>query len=123
VVLDSTGHLHRATVDGIPARKGPVKGCGWRLGAGPVTIPLQRETLPFRWTMRIGYLSSSSTSAVVSVGGHRTTVPFHAGLGALYLTVDGAVASVDVSALHGGGTVCTDEIVVGNAVPADGGRP
>lgn len=123
VVLDSTGHLHRATVDGIPARKGPVTSCGWRLGADPVTIPLQRETLPFHWTMRIGYLSSSATSGAVTVGGHRTTVSFHPGLGAVYLTVDGAVSSVDVSPLRGHGTVCTDEVVVGNAVPADGARP
>jgi hypothetical protein len=123
VVLDATGHLHRATVDGIAARKGPVRGCGWRLGGGPVTIPLQRETLPFRWTMRIGYLSSSATSAVVSVRGHHTTVAFHAGLGAVYVVVDGAVDSVDISALRGGGTVCTDELTVGNAVPADGAQP
>jgi hypothetical protein len=123
LVLDSTGHLHRATVDGISARKGPTKGCGWRLGADPVTIPLQRETLPFHWTMRIGYLSTAATSASVTVGGHRTTVPFHAGLGAVYLVVDGAVDSFDVSALRGGGTVCTDEITVGKAVPADGAQP
>jgi hypothetical protein len=73
--------------------------------------------------MRIGYLSSSATSALVTVGGHHTRVPFHAGLGAVYVVVDGAVDNVDISALRGGGTVCTDELTVGNAVPADGAQP
>lgn len=119
-VLDSTGTLHLATVDGIPARKGPARGCGWRLAAAPVTIPLTRQTLPFRWTMRIGYLSTAATSAVVTVGGRSTTVAFHPGLGSVYLLVDGAVGEVSISPVRGAATVCTDEVTVGTAVPADG---
>ncbi|WP_270889446.1 hypothetical protein [Pedococcus sp. 5OH_020] len=120
-MLDSEGRLQRAAVEGISARKGPAKSCGWRLGARAVTIPLQKRTLPFRWTLRIGYLSTTSTTAVVTVGGHRTTVPFHAGLGSVYLLVDGAVDQVTVSALQDAGTLCTDDVTVGTAVPAAGG--
>lgn len=122
-VLDSSGHLHPAVVEGVSARQGPVRGCGWRLGADPVVIPLQRRTLPFVWTMRIGYLSSGSSTAILTVGGHRTDVSFHAGLGAAFMVVDGAVDTVAVSSLSGGATVCADSVTIGRALPEDGTRP
>ena len=117
-MLDPEGRLRRAAVSGFEAKAGPDKGCGWRLGQEAVHIPLRRATLPFSWTLRIGYLASRATSAVVTVNGRATTVPFHAGVGAVFVGVQGAVSDVAVSHVTDDGvTVCTDDVVVGAPVP------
>lgn len=120
-MLDARGRLQRAAVSGFDAKAGPDKECGWRLGQEAVRIPMRRETLPFSWTLRIGYLASRATSAVVTVNGKATTVPFHAGVGAVFLGVQGAVSEIAVSPVADEGvTVCTDDVVVGAPVPVGG---
>jgi hypothetical protein len=120
-VIDRDGRIRPAAVSGVSALPAPTAGCGWRVGQGTTTIPLQRATLPFTWTVRIGYISSRASPGVVTVGGSTTPVTFHDGLGAVYLPAAGAVTQVAIGGLDPGTTLCTDEVVVGAPVPAGGG--
>ncbi|SES39865.1 hypothetical protein SAMN05216199_3317 [Pedococcus cremeus] len=121
-MLDDRGRVRRAAVSGVSALPGPRKGCGWRIGAQPVTVPLQRSTLPFSWTVRIGYISSGTTKGAVTIGGTRTPVEFHAGLGAVFLRANGAFDEVRLETAGDGAVVCSDDITVGAPVPVQEAR-
>lgn len=116
-MLDDRGRVRSATVSGVSARPGPRRDCGWRVSGRPVSVPLQRSTLPFSWTVRVGYISSATTKGAVTIGGTRTPVVFHSGLGAFFLRAHGAVDEVRLETAGDGAVVCTDDITVGAPVP------
>lgn len=123
-MLDATGHLRATTMSGLVAKRGPVKGCGWLVRPHDVTaVRLQRQTLMWGWTVRIGYISAGETSVRATIDGRSTTLPVHGGLGEVYFTADGAFDEIDLSVVGSPATVCTDDVTVGLPAPAEGGGP
>jgi hypothetical protein len=127
-VVAPDGHVRRALVPGMRARPGPVRGCGWLARPGrPAQILLPRTTLAWDWTVRVGYLSQSVGPARLTIGNHTTPVTLGAGAGELYVAATGAFDRVRLDVLStpdgGPGSVCTDDVTVGVAVPAESGRP
>lgn len=122
-MLDTQGHIRRAAIDGIHATPGPDPGCGWRIGSGVTSVPLERATLPWAWTLRIGYVSSADTTAEVTVGQRSTRVELHQELGAVFLPAEGAIDVVSIGPVDDGVSVCTDDVTVGAPVAVTGSAP
>ncbi|GAA0979172.1 hypothetical protein ENKNEFLB_03144 [Nocardioides aquaticus] len=118
LTLAPDGAARRAFLD--PATRsepGPDGACGWRVGTGPVSIPVRRTTLDFTWWLRLGYLSSGEASMTVAAAGETAEVPVRSGLHSLFIEVEGPVSSVDLSDLTPGTTVCVDVVEVGTVQP------
>ncbi|MGZ6803905.1 MAG: hypothetical protein ACXVFU_12725 [Nocardioidaceae bacterium] len=119
-VTDDEGHLRAVTLAGVGALPGP-RSCGW-LGTGSlgVAVPLESALYDYDWTIRIGYLASEDTTAVLSAGDQRVPVQLHRGLHAVWARVSGAVSSVALTGLADGTSVCTDDVRVGTPEPLPG---
>lgn len=117
---DEHGHLRAAGLAGVGALPGP-RSCGW-LGTGPlgVVVPLESPLYDYVWTLRIGYLASEDSPAVVTAGEQRVAVRLRRGLHAVYVQVTGAVPAVAISGLDAGASVCTDDLRIGTPVPLPG---
>ena len=117
-VIDDKGHLHDGDVAGVTALPGPQPGCGWfgQGGAG-VVVPLPVATFNFSWTLRVDYLASEESRAIVSAGSSRIHVQLKQGPHALFLRVDGIVSNVRIDGLTPHASICTDNVKVGNPVP------
>jgi hypothetical protein len=127
VVTDAV-HVERAVVSGLRAGHGPVAGCGWRARVGaPADITLPRTTLPWDWTVRVGYVSEAPGPARVTVGNRAIPVTVRAGAGQLFVNATGRFDRIRLEVLPSpdGASVgvCTDDVTVGVPVPAGGSRP
>ncbi len=123
-VTDDSGHLRLPDIQGIRAMPGPVtNGCGWQLGAQPVTIKLAGTTYPWDWVIRMGYVASADTSAVVRAGETTMTVRLHKGVNEIFMRVVGRISTIGVSALSTPASVCTNDLVIGQVVPRPGTSP
>lgn len=121
-MVDDDGHVHRAEIGpGTRSVPGPVEDCGWRIDrpAG-ASIPLQGRAFEFAWWLKISYLSSTSTPVTVAAGRSSIDTSLRAGLNDLYVRVEGAFTTVQISDLDPGVTLCVDEILVG---PPELGAP
>ncbi|MBW6433819.1 hypothetical protein KZ829_08735 [Actinoplanes hulinensis] len=121
-VLDEAGHVRPAWVTGVAAEPGPQPGCGYRVTGSPVQVPLASGVIDYWHVVRIAYLSDRNTSATLRLGDGEV-VPFdvHQGLNAMFLLAHGGGDSIELKVLDPAAGVCTDEIVVGNVVPAPAG--
>jgi hypothetical protein len=119
---DDSGHLRSAWVDGFHNKPGPEKTCGWRIDRSPVSIPLEKPTTPWQWTVRIGYLATDDAVATVTAGTVTSKVAIQRGFDSIYVLGEGAITSVDISALSAGG-MCTNDVTVGFVRPVPGTRP
>ena len=69
-VLDDNGTPHQALISAAAVSKsGPVENCGWPLGEGLVTIPLETTTSAGPAWLRIGYLASVADELTVTING------------------------------------------------------
>jgi hypothetical protein len=120
--FDEQGHIRRAWVNGIGARPGPREGCGYRLSGSPISIPLQGTLLEYWHVVRIAYLSDKDTSATARIGSGEV-VPFdvHRGLNEIFLLAYGGGDTVEVDLADSTAGVCTNEVTVGQVVPAPAG--
>lgn len=122
-VADADGHLRAAAIKlGVRSRPGPVAGCGWRVGSRGLRIPLEGKAFRYPWWIRVGYLSSSESSATVSAGGRTVTTRVQRGAGSLYAAVEGEFDAVRIDDLSPGTTLCVDVIEVGTPVAGGGLR-
>jgi hypothetical protein len=119
-ILDDEGHLRRAYVGGAAVKPGPTS-CGW-LASGPVgvEIPMQVPLFDYIWTMRIGYLASEDTRAVITAARQSVRVQLHKGLHAMYVQLSGPVGAVRIDGLAPGASVCTGDVHVGTPVALPG---
>jgi hypothetical protein len=119
-MLDDQGHVRRTYVGGAAAEPGPTT-CGW-FGSGPggVVIPMPVPIFDFTWTLRIGYLASEDTRAVITAARQSVHVQLHKGLHALYVQLSGPVGAVRIDGLAPGASVCTDDLHVGTPVALPG---
>ena len=119
-VIDKAGHFRLASIVGVPARPGPVAGCGWLLGQRTTTVPLAGRLPSGSWVVRIGYLASAAATTRITAGDTTATAHFQRGLGAVWIGVKGVVTSIRIDGLPAGVTVCTSDTTAGLpvAVPA-----
>ncbi len=123
-VVGEDGHIQRAAVPGLNARKGPTPGCGWLAEPGqPAEIRLAKKTLAWDWTVRIGYLSHQAGPARVTIGDKATPVNLTAGVGEFYVSASGKFDRIRLEVLGAGGSLCTDDVTVGVPVAVAGSRP
>lgn len=116
-MLDDTGALVRAWVPPTTsAPPGPAPGCGYRLGAGPVLVPLRTPVDDGRWMIRIAYLSAAENTAVLRAGGRTVQVQLPAGLADVFVPVSGQIGSVGLELRDPTRSVCVGQVEVG--VPA-----
>ncbi len=120
-ILDDSGHLREAYLDGTRNAPGPRAGCGWWAdGTTGTVIAMQTPLYDFEWTVRVGYIASADTTAVVSAGRQDVHVHLQAGLHALYLRISGPVPAVRLDGLAPHASVCTDDVRVGSPVALPG---
>jgi len=122
-VFDEAGHIRPAWVDGVSAKPGPARGCGYRVTGGrTATIPLEGKVVDYWQVTRIAYLSDRDTSAAIRVGDH-PAVPFdvHRGLNAMFLLMLAGGDEATLEVRDPLATLCTDEIEIGTVVPQPAG--
>jgi hypothetical protein len=120
-ILDEEGHVRRAYLDGARAKPGPIPSCGW-LASGPVgaVIPMATPVFDYSWTMRIAYIASEDTRAVVTAARQSIHVHLHKGVSAIYVQLSGPIGAVRIDSLAAHASVCTTEVRVGTPVALPG---
>lgn len=117
-VLADDGRVHGALMNAlVRSTPGPVPGCGWRVKADPVTIPLTGPIVPGSWWLRIGYLGSGESPVTVTAGRTRVTSEIRPGLNSLFVRTQGDFDSVTLEGLAPGTTLCVDTLEVGQPIP------
>jgi hypothetical protein len=117
-VFDDSGHIRPATVDGLSLQPSPDPGCGYQMSHGGTTrLPLAGPVYQWNWTIRIGYLSSGNSDAVIWLGGASHPFQVKYGLNQIFIVLDGAGTDLQMQVMDPDVTVCTKDVVVGNAVP------
>jgi hypothetical protein len=117
-IFDDSGHIHPATVDGLSLKPSADQGCGYQMAHGqPTRLPLAGPVYDWNWTIRVGYLSSGDSDAIIRLGeaSHRFRMKY--GLNQIFIVLDGAGSDLEIQVLDPSVTVCTKDVVVGNAVP------
>jgi hypothetical protein len=122
-VVDDEGRIRPGTVSRLRTQR-PSKerdGCDYRVGGKAVTIPLNdRVQFPGLW-VRIGYLARGDSAVTVSAGGASYQTSVRAGGHDLYFRAgDHPFDAIEISGLVGKAELCTDDVVVGQAVPGEG---
>lgn len=119
-VVADDGSVQIATIDnGVGSKPGPDQGCGWKVDAGTVSIPLDEPTFDFTWWVRIGYLGSGNDTVTVRIADTTVQAPVERGLHTLFLEVTGEFNAVNIGGLQSGTTMCVDDVLVGNVSPKD----
>jgi hypothetical protein len=122
-VFDEAGHIRPAWVNGVPARPGPVPGCGYRVTGGrTVDIPLKSQVVDYWHAVRIGYLSDRDTVATIRVGSHPSaSFDVHRGLNAMFLLMRAQGDEVTLTVRDPAANLCTNELEIGALVPQPAG--
>ncbi|MGF0226612.1 hypothetical protein ACQR3Q_12650 [Dietzia natronolimnaea] len=119
VVVDATGRLHPADV--VPGRtlgQGPEPGCGHRIDAGGTRIELDGPLLGRDWVLRVNYLAERDGTVGVRLDeGDGVEAPVTAGLGTVFVRVEGSGTGVTVTPEGGLGELCIGSGPVGVLVP------
>ncbi|MEU4691604.1 hypothetical protein [Actinoplanes sp. NPDC023714] len=121
-VFDEEGHVRPAWVRGPRSLPGPRSGCGYQLAGSKVRITMEGSVPDYWHVLRIAYLARSDTSGMARLG-NGIAVPFdvHQGLNAVFLLVNGGGSTVELTVADRNASVCTDEVLVGDIVPAPAG--
>jgi hypothetical protein len=110
-VVSSDGSLHEALVrPAASAPPGPNPNCGWLVEAPRLKIPLPGRPENFGWWVRLGYLSNSADSVLVTLGDQRVPSRVVKGLSNLYVRASGEFDSVVVSGIAPDTKMCVDVV-------------
>lgn len=119
VVVDADGALHPAGV--VPGRtipEGPVPDCGHRIATDGTRIELDGPLLGRDWVVRINYFSGTDGTVAVRLDeGEEVAFPVSAGLGTVYVRVEGSGMGVTLTPRHGVSDLCIGRGTVGVLVP------
>jgi hypothetical protein len=112
LTFDASGHLVPLTIDPVTsAKQGPASGCGYRIGAEPVTIVSGRPLAPWLWGLDISYMAIDDVRGFIDIQGDRQPVTFLRGSHHMNLIHFGPVASVAI--WDDGSRVCVSGLRVG----------
>jgi hypothetical protein len=113
-VVGDRGTMHQALIETkVASRTGPADGCGWRVTARGLEVPLRGETIDTDWWLRIGYLGSTRSPVRVTAGDSVVPGTVYPGLNSLYVRVAGTFDAVRIDGLSPGATLCIDTVEVG----------
>lgn len=120
-VFNESGHIRPAWVQGANIKPGADPFCKTNkvIGGGAVRLPLEKPVNGQRWIVRIGYLSggAESSPAMLRLGDGRHTFTVRNGLHQLYFVLTGDGDAVELTVNDPKMWLCTNEIMVGQAVP------
>jgi len=117
-IFDQAGHIRPAKVDGPSTAPGSVPGCGHQVTGGTtVRMPLTSPLYAWHWFVRIGYLSSADSSAVLRFGDAVHRFEVRRGLHQIYFPIVGGADGFDLTVNDTAATVCVDQVTVGNLAP------
>ncbi|GAA1911491.1 hypothetical protein GCM10009737_11220 [Nocardioides lentus] len=115
--LDAGGTpVRAAVVAGAESPAGPQDGCGYRVGAEAVTVPVEGDA-EFFWWATVSYLASADTTLTLGLGEREERVEVLAGLHTLFLRGEGGWGPVRLQGSDEA-VVCVDSVRVGDLVPA-----
>jgi hypothetical protein len=117
-VFDNSGRIRPAWVQGVSIRPGADPWCkGHKIaGGGAVRILLDEPVPSQRWIVRIGYLSSGQTTAVLRLGFGTRTFTVQSGLHQIFFVLEGGDVAVELTLQDPGVSLCTNDITVGQVV-------
>lgn len=119
-VLDEHGGVHAARISGgISAPPGPVAGCGHLVRGAGATIELPGTTVGLEWWIKMEYVASADSALRVEAGDSTVDTEVLAGLGTLFVSVEGEVDSVRLGGLETDVTLCVDGLEIGTPVPEE----
>jgi hypothetical protein len=121
-LADESGHLRRVVVNGTTNKPGPDGNCGYTVRSDPRTIPLQTRMMNWVWMVRLAYISSTDTRTKITAGMVTTAVRIHRGLHQVYVMGSGPLDRITLSGIPSG-TLCTNELQVGNPSALPGSHP
>ncbi len=117
--FDDSGHMRPIKVEGVSIK--PKQGsCGYLLTGGePTSMPLTGSLFYYVWVVRIGYLASGDSQARLQVGSAEPKFfQVRKGLNQDFFVITASGNSVELTVQDPAVTLCTNEITIGNAVPA-----
>jgi hypothetical protein len=116
LIFDRTGHLRPVAVSAATvADPGPTRACGYLAFDTPVTVPLRRPALAWRWGVEMSYYTDRDADAFVTIDGDRQEVRLLRGVHHLVLIHEGRVPAVTIDT--GGSPVCIGSLRVGELSP------
>ncbi len=117
-VVTDQGNVRRALItEAVTSQPGPQEDCGWRISELGRAVPLTGHALDWSWWIRVAYLANQDSTVTVAAGRTRTQAQISAGVGSLYVKIDGEFSDVRFSGLEDGAAMCVDRIEVGEPVP------
>lgn len=119
VAIDAEGRLHPADV--VPGRtipQGPEPGCGHRVGPDGTRLALDGPLLGRDWVVRLNLLADADGTVAVRLDdGEEVTAPVRAGLGTVFVRVEGGGSGVTLTPGGGASELCVGSGPVGVLVP------
>lgn len=110
------GEVRPSEVSGIPVADGPT-GCGWRVEASTVRIPLTSDAFNWNWVVELTYDTDADTVVELEAGSTTVDVPLAADDNRVFVAVTG---ELDQLAVTGTGTeVCITGATVGLPQPVE----
>jgi hypothetical protein len=118
-VFDDAGHIRKAMVSGYHVPPGPDSQCGYRLESGrTVSLALEHEVYEWQWVVRIAYISSGPSAALLRLGDGSHWFQVHKGVGQIIFVIEGVGNTVELTVQDPSVTLCLYDVTVGQPVPA-----
>lgn len=119
VVIDGQGRVHAAEV--VPGRmipQGPEPECGFRVGPQGTRIELDGPLLGRPWVVQLNLLADAEGQVAVRLDdGQESLAPVDAGLGTVFVSVEGGGTGVSIAPRDGVSELCVGSGPVGVLVP------
>ena len=119
VIIDARGTLHPAEVGfGRTLPQGPEPGCGHRVGPAGARLDLDGPLMERDWVVQLNVFADADGAVALAFDrGEETVVPVTAGLGTVFVRVDGGGTGLTVSPRGGASELCVGSGPVGVLVP------
>ncbi|MBB1031924.1 hypothetical protein G6027_13745, partial [Dietzia sp. SLG310A2-38A2] len=119
VVIDAIGTLHPAEVAALRTiPQGPEPDCGYRVSGGGARIPLDGPLIDRDWLVQLNLFADADGEVDVRLDeGAGETVPVSAGLGTVFVRIEGGGTGLTVSPRGGVSELCIGSGPVGVLVP------
>ncbi len=119
VIIDAEGTLHPAEVAfGRTLTQGPEPGCGHRVGPAGARLELDGPLLERDWVVQLNVFADTAGEVGLAFDrGEETVVPVAAGLGTVFVRVDGGGTGLTVSPRGGASELCVGSGPVGILMP------
>ncbi|PAY23486.1 hypothetical protein CEY15_07845 [Dietzia natronolimnaea] len=119
VLIDTLGALHPAEVAALRTiPQGPEPGCGYRVGSDGARIPVDGPLIDRDWIVQLNLFADSDGEVGVRLDeGSEVTAPVSAGLGTVFVRVEGGGTGLTVSPRGGVSELCIGSGPVGVLVP------